>query len=288
MLSIERALDVQADTARHKAHGLNTPLRFAVSGLLAGAYIGVGVVLMVSTAGPLLAAGTGMHKLVAGLVFGAALTIVVFAGADLVTSSMMTLPQGVMLRAIGLGRASGALGFTFFANLIGSAIFGALIAVSGVLHANPAAHDMLTDMLASKAHESPVELLVRGILCNVLVCLAIWMCARLTSDGAKIAVILLAILAFIASGFEHVVANMTTYSIGLITGDPNATWLLFGGNLLWVGLGNLIGGALVGAAYWFIGGSPRVADATADDAATDPLDEPSAHTPVVKELVSAR
>lgn len=261
MLSIERALSVQADAAVHKADGLRTPGRFAASGMLAGVYIGVGVVLMVSTAGPLLAAGTGMHKLVAGLVFGAALTIVVFAGADLVTSSMMTLPQGVAMRAVGPGRAAGALTFTFVANLVGSAIFGALVAASGVLHANPAAGDMLRDMLAGKAHESPLELVVRGILCNVLVCVAIWMCARLTSDGPKIAVILLAILAFIASGFEHVVANMTTYAVGFFTGSPDATWLLFGGNMLWVGLGNLIGGAAVGVAYWFIGGSPRVTDA---------------------------
>ncbi|SIT70868.1 formate/nitrite transporter family protein [Microbacterium sp. RU33B] len=265
MLSIERALAGQAEAAAHKADGLRTPARFAASGILAGVYIGVGVVLMVSTAGPLLAAGTGMHKLVSGLVFGAALTIVVFAGAELVTSSMMTLPQGVAMRAVRPGRAAGALAFTFVANLVGSAIFGGLIAMSGVLHANAAAGDMLSDMLAAKAHESPAELLVRGILCNVLVCVAIWMCARLTSDGPKIAVILLAILAFIASGFEHVVANMTTYSIGLFTGSPDATWLLFGGNLLWVGLGNLVGGALVGVAYWFIGGSPRAAGAAARD-----------------------
>lgn len=263
VLSIERALDVQSHAAEHKAAGLRTPVRFAVSGMLAGVYIGVGVVLMVSAAGPLLEAGTGMHKLVSGLVFGAALTIVVFAGAELVTSSMMTLPHGVATRAVRPGRAAAALSFTFLANLVGSFVFGALIAVSGVLHSNAAAGSMLEGMLASKAHESPAELLVRGILCNVLVCLAIWMCARLTSDGAKIAVILLAITAFVASGFEHVVANMTTYTIGFLTGSPDATWLLFGGNMLWVGLGNLIGGALIGLAYWFIGGSPRVADADA-------------------------
>lgn len=117
---------------------------------------------------------------------------------------------------------------------------------------------MLSDMLAAKASEGPVELFVRGILCNLLVCLAIWMCARVRSDVAKILLIFAAILAFISSGFEHVVANMTTYGIGLFSGDPNATWALFGTNLLWVGLGNLVGGALiVGVGYWVIGGSPR-------------------------------
>lgn len=268
MLTIERALrDVQAPAARHKVHLLRSPGRFLVSGMLAGGYIGVGVLLMVSAAGPLTAAGSGWGKLVSGVVFGVALTLVVFGGGELVTSSMMTLAQGALLRAIRPGAAVGTLVATFVANLAGAMVFGALVAMSGVLHSNAAAGTMLQDMLAAKAHEGPGELFVRGLLCNVLVCLAIWMCARLQSDGVKLAVIFCAILAFITSGFEHVVANMTTYAVGLVTGAPDATWSLFGANLLWVGLGNLVGGAVVvGLAYWVVGGSPRIhAAAYADE-----------------------
>lgn len=259
MRTIEQALDLQADAAAHKVHGLQNPARFTVSGMLGGAYVGIAVVLMLNVAAPLIAAETGMGKLVSGLVFGVALTLVVFAGAELVTSSMMTLTQGTLMGAIRPWRAAGALSFTFIANLLGAAVFGVLVAVSGVLHANPAAGAMLEDMLAAKAGEGPLEMFVRGILCNTLVCLGIWMCARLTSDGAKLAVLFWALLAFVASGYEHVVANMTTYTLGLMTGDPNATWALFGTNILWVGLGNLVGGAIVvGMAYWVVGGSPRM------------------------------
>lgn len=269
MLSIPETLDVQAAAAVHKSDGLRAPGRFLVSGMLAGAYIGIGVVLMVSTAGPLLAAGDGLAKLVSGLVFGVALTLVVFAGADLVTSAMMVLPQGALLRAVGPWRAAGVIAATFAANLVGSLVFAGLIAASGVLRSNAAAGEMLSGMLAAKAEEAPAELFVRGILCNVLVCLAIWMCARVRSDVAKILLIFAAILAFISSGFEHVVANMTTYGIGLFSGDEHATWALFGSNLLWVGLGNLVGGAvIVGLGYWIVGGSPRGrgADAVAQEA----------------------
>ena len=259
MLTIPETLAVQADAAVHKSDALRSPGRFAVSGMLAGAYIGIGVVLMVCTAGPLLAAGDGLAKLVSGLVFGVALTLVVFAGADLLTSAMMIAPQGALMRAIGPGRAAFVLVATFVANLAGSLVFAGLIVASGVLHSNAAAGKMLSDMLAAKAHEGPIELLVRGILCNVLVCLAIWMAARVRSEVAKILLIFAAILAFISSGFEHVVANMTTYGIGLFTGDANATLPLFASNLLWVGLGNFVGGALiVGVGYWVIGGSPRL------------------------------
>jgi len=198
------------------------------------------------------------HIELSAKVLGVALTLVVFAGAELVTSSMMTLTQGTLMRATSPGSAFGALGFTFVANLLGSALFGTLVALAGVLHANPAAGAMLEAMLDAKAHESPIELFVRGILCNVLVCLAIWMVARSTTDGPKFVVIFWALLAFITSGFEHVVANMTTFTLGLATGVPSATWLSFGTNMLWVGLGNLVGGAVVvGIAYWVIGGSPR-------------------------------
>ncbi|MCR2812020.1 formate/nitrite transporter family protein [Microbacterium sp. zg.Y1090] len=276
MLTVAQALEVQREAARHKVQGLRAPARFAVSGMLAGAYLGIGVVLMISTAGPLSAAGSGAGRLVSGLVFAAALTLVVFAGGELATSSMMTLTQGALMRAVGAGRAAAALAVTFVANLAGAVVFSIVVAGAGILHAAPAAEAMLAELLAAKAGELPHELFLRGVLCNVLVCLAIWMCARLTTDGPKIAVILLAILAFVASGFEHVVANMTTYALGMLTGVHDATWAAFGANMLWVGFGNLVGGALiVGAAYWFIGGSPRVraGDARAQAAGVSAADD---------------
>ncbi len=272
MLTIPETLAAQADAGVHKVDALRSPGRFLVSGMLAGAYIGIGVVLMVSTAGPLVAAGDGLAKLVAGLVFGVALTLVVFAGADLLTSAMMILPQGALMRAIGPWRALGALAATFVANLVGALVFAALIVASGVLHANAPAGTMIADMLAAKAEEEPLQLFVRGILCNLLVCLAIWMCARVRSDVAKILLIFAAILAFISSGFEHVVANMTTYGIGLFTGDPHATLGLFASNMLWVGLGNLVGGGvIVGLGYWIIGGSPRMHAAALRDDVPEPV-----------------
>lgn len=279
MLSIPETLSAQADAARHKSDGLRSPGRFLVSGMLAGAYIGIGVVLMVATAGPLLASGSGLAKLVSGLVFGVALTLVVFAGADLLTSAMMILPIGVLMRVLTPWRALAVLAATLVANLLGALVFAGLIVASGVLHSNAPAGTMLAGMLAAKAEEGPVELFTRGILCNVLVCLAIWMSARVRSDVAKILLIFAAILAFISSGFEHVVANMTTYGVGLLSGDPHATWGLFASNVTWVGLGNLVGGAVVvGLGYWIVGGRPRL-DTAGHDAPVDPAPETAAVDP---------
>lgn len=275
MLSISEALRDQAQSALTKAESLRAPGRFTLAGLFGGAYVGIGAVLMVSAAGPLVAEGDPLAKFIGGLVFGVALTIVVFAGAELVTSTMMTAVQGRATGAIGGGVTTWLITVTFVLNFVGAALFSALIVASGVLASNESAAAMLTGLLNLKAGLSPLELFVRGVLCNTLVCLAVWMGVRIQAPGARIAAILLAMLAFVASGFEHVVANMTMYWIGAFTGVPAAAAPFFAGNMLFVGLGNLVGGAVcVGLAYWYLGGSPRFTPASLDS-----VRSPATHTP---------
>jgi len=133
--------------------------------------------------------------------------------------------------------------------------FGWLVVQAGVLRSNAAAGDMVASMLAAKAHESGGQLLARGILCNLLVCAAIWACGRLESEAGKAIVVFWAVLAFISSGFEHVVANMTTFSLGLFSGEGWTTWAELARNVLWVGLGNVVGGAVVvGLGYVVVAG----------------------------------
>ncbi len=256
MLTVPQTLDVQSKAARTKVQGLTTPGRLLVSGILAGAYIGIGVVLMVSAAGPLLEAGDGFAKLVSGVVFSAALTMVVFAGSELITSAMMIIPMGMLSGSVRLGRGSIGLAYIFAANFLGALIFAGLIVMTGLLESGPAGN-MLVGMLDSKGQESALQLFTRGVLCNVLVCLAVWMGTRVGSAGARMALIFVAITAFVTSGFEHVVANMTTYWVGVFTGVPSATAAAFARNMVWVGLGNLVGGLLIAVAYWLLADSPR-------------------------------
>ncbi|MFK8068757.1 MAG: formate/nitrite transporter family protein [Gammaproteobacteria bacterium] len=103
-----------------------------------------------------------------------------------------------------------------------------------------------------KMNSSAIELISRGILCNWLVCLALWMAARLKNEVAKCIAIFWCLLAFIASGFEHSVANMTLLSIALLSQHPESISLAgMEHNLLWVTIGNIIGGSLfMGVGYW--------------------------------------
>ena len=107
--------------------------------------------------------------------------------------------------------------------------------------------------VAAKKMELPATALIaRGALCNWLVCLALWMSLRVSSDSAKCIVIAWCLLAFIAAGFEHSVANMTVHLLALF-GPSNEAISILGAtyNLVWVTLGNIIGGSVfVGFAYW--------------------------------------
>ena len=255
VLTIAEAMDEQVRTAASKVGYTRRPIAYTVQAALAGSYIGVAVVLMVSAAGPLAAAESPWTKLVQGLVFGVALTLVVAAGGELATSNMMTLTQGALGKSIGWVAAARTLLFSFFGNLVGAGAFAAMVHASGVLAPETPGWKMIAGMLVAKSEEGTSQLFWRGVLCNMLVCLAIWSAVRLRTEGAQLLVIFWCLLAFITSGFEHVVANMTTFSLGLLGGLPHAQLADFGHNLLVVGLGNTVGGALVvGAAYAVVAG----------------------------------
>ncbi|WP_456789460.1 formate/nitrite transporter family protein [Cellulomonas sp. P5_C5] len=250
MLSIPDTVDAQATAARHKVELVSRPGLFLVRTMLAGAYIGIGVLIMATAGGPLVVAGSPFAPLVQGLVFGVALTVVLVAGAELATSAMMILTQGALRGVIGWGRAGVTLLACLGGNLVGALLFAFLVHVSGVVAPGTAGGTVLAGMLEHKAGATSMQLFTRGILCNLLVCLAVWSAARLRSEGARLVVVFGCVMVFITSGFEHVVANMTTFSLGLYGGLPGADLLEMARNLTLVGLGNLVGGALlVGAAY---------------------------------------
>jgi nitrite transporter NirC len=278
-ITISAALSDQGQVAAGKIAELRTPGRFLVSSMLAGAYVGVAIVLMFSVTGPLLAAASPWTKIVQGLVFGIALTLVVFAGSELSTGNMMTSIQGMTTGSAAIGGGIAVILGSFVGNLVGSIIFAWLVDAGGVLdigatpgHVAPGMA-ILASVIKTKTAESASALFFRGVLCNFLVCLAVWMAARTKSDGAKLALIFWCLLAFVGSGFEHVVANMTVFSLGLFEHVKGATVGAFARNLLFVGLGNLVGGGLlVGAAYGYLGRRASTPEAPSSGESND-LDE---------------
>lgn len=210
------------------------PVGFWVSSMMAGAYVGMGILLIFSvgqTADP------SVRNLTMGVSFGIALTLVVFAGSELFTGHTMYMSIGRLtgrIRTIDMFRA---WGITWGGNLVGSAILGGLFVLGGggvVLQ--DGGQDLIHAVAYKKMSSSAIELFVRAILCNWLVCLAIWGAARTTNDMAKCVIIFWCLFAFIAAGFEHSVANMTLFSVALFSEHPDSVTVLGAlRNLFWVG-----------------------------------------------------
>lgn len=253
-----------SETGAAKANLVKTRLlAFLVGGAMAGAYIGFGDIIMF-TAGAHVD-GAWVH-LVMGAVFSAALTIVVFAGAELFTGMTMYMPIAVFAGRASIGDMIGVWIACWIGNLIGAFALAALLhaAGGGVLLGDGS--QQFFNVVQAKMSAPAGQLLARGILCNWLVCLAIWMSTRTTDAAARIMLIFWPITIFVAAGFEHSVANMFAFCMALIGEHPEGVTIAGAvKNLFFVTIGNIIGGAVfIGCGYWLQGtGRAKAGEQTA-------------------------
>ena len=239
-------------------------INIAILGVLAGAYIGFGAALatlVTSDAGQYL--GFGMSKLMGGLVFCVGLILVVVAGAELFTGNNLMI-TGALGGQVGYGRMLLRWAEVYGTNFLGSVLLAALMFGAGLWHMNSDAVGVTALKIANaKVNLTFMEAFLRGIGCNWLVCLAVWMSIGARRVSGKILAIIFPITAFVALGYEHCVANMYFIPMGIfLSGTPmaaasgldlfNLTWSGFLiANLVPVTIGNVVGGAIfVGVVYW--------------------------------------
>lgn len=258
--TLDKTLGDQEEGAAAKARLLiSSPPRYFVLSMLGGAYVGIAVALLLATAAAFMNGKNPGANLVKGSVFGVALTLVVFAGAELFTGVVPTMLQGLFARRVRARDVAAVWAASWLGNLVGSLGFAAMANASGVFGSGPSS-TALSAMIHTKVALEPGQLFWRAVLCNFLVCLGLWMAARATSDGAKLVVLWWSLLAFVATGFEHSVANMTIFGLDIFGHVPDATVANLGTNLWWVTLGNIVGGGvLVGLAYAYTGRQPVAA-----------------------------
>jgi formate/nitrite transporter len=228
-----------------------TTLALAV---LAGAFISLGALFYTMTvtataAGP--AAPFGLSRLAGGVAFSLGLVLVVIGGAELFTGN------NLIAMAWAAGRVSSAQvlrnWFRVYAgNLLGALGTVALVLLAGVHQLGDGALGETAIRIArAKVSLDPVQALARGVLCNVLVCLAVWLCMGARSVTDKVLAIVFPISAFVACGFEHSVANMYFLPIGLALAPLAVADAAV--NLALVTVGNILGGTvLVAGVYWFV------------------------------------
>ncbi|WP_342505719.1 formate/nitrite transporter family protein [Sporosarcina sp. FSL K6-2383] len=248
-----------SDMAVSKINLLNSSkARYFTVTMMAGFFVGLGVVLIYTIGGILIPYGFAGTKLVMGMAFGVALSLVLMAGADLFTSNNMIMTIGTLMKKTTGYDTLKVWTYSYIGNFAGSILVAMLFFYSGL--ASGATADFITTTAGSKMNTPFMELVVRGILCNILVCLAAWCSVKLKDETAKLIMIFWCLFAFITSGFEHSIANMTLLSISLMIPHPETVSMMgLAANLVPVTIGNIIGGALfIGAAYWYSNTSKQV------------------------------
>jgi len=231
-----------------------SPGGYLMLSALAGIYLGFGIVLIFSVGGPIAEAGGGAYlKLIMGACFGIALSLVIFAGSELFTGNNMVFSIGALSKKVGPGPILVLFALCFIGNLLGSVFLGWLVVMGGSLTSG--AKELILQASAQKMNLDGGEAFIRGVLCNWLVCLAVWCSTRTKSDVAKLVMIFWCLFAFIASGFEHSIANQTLFSMAMFL--PHGADISLQGfihNQIYVVAGNVVGGGImVGMVYWFAG-----------------------------------
>jgi formate transporter len=234
-------------------------MRTLVLSLLAGFYIACGSQLAtVVTQDAAVHVGRGITALLGGSVFSLGLMLVVVCGAELFTGNSL-LTSSALHGEIPWGKLLENWGIVLFGNLVGSLVFAGLMFASQLWTSGTVAEHAMRIAVA-KCQLPFTVALVRGILCNWLVCLAVFMATAARDITGKLLACYVPIMAFVASGFEHSIANMYFIPTGIFlaagTGQsvPGLTWTnFFMANLIPVTLGNILGGVVfVATAYWYI------------------------------------
>jgi formate/nitrite transporter len=259
-------------------------LNMFILGVLAGAFIGIGAIFATTVAAGGIsvkdAAGAaafstglpyGVTRLLAGLVFSTGLILVVVGGAELFTGNTL-ITMAFASKKVSMMQLLRNWTIVYVGNLVGS-VLTAYIVFLGKQYSfgNGAIGLAALNIGEAKTAFTFVQAVALGIMCNALVCMAVWLCYSARSTTDKILAIIPPISCFVAAGFEHSIANMYFIPVALFvkgSGDakffemigktaadfPHLTWgNFFIANLLPVTIGNIIGGGImVGLIYWFV------------------------------------
>ena len=246
--------------------------------VLAGAFIACGAIFSTTVTAGLKEAGVGfgLIKLIGGLAFCLGLIAVVVAGAELFTGNTLII-MAFASGKVSLAKLLRNWLIVYIGNFVGSVATAVIMLLTmQYKFGNGAIGLNALNTASAKCDLGFIQAVALGMMCNALVCLAVWLCTSARSTTDRILSVIFPIAAFVAAGFEHSVANMYFIPVGLLikASAPGMFWEMIGktasdyttltwgnfflANLLPVTLGNIIGGAgMVGLVYWFVYLRPR-------------------------------
>lgn len=222
---------------------------YLTASVMAGFFIGFGILLAFSIGGYL--EGAVYTKIIMGVSFGVALSLVVMAGAELFTGNNMVMMAGVIEGRVKVSQMVYLWIVCFIGNWIGAVILSLIYSKTGLAAGNVA--EFMINSAVAKVSLVPAELFCRAVLCNMLVCLAVWCGFRCKSESGKLIMIVWCLFAFVTTGFEHSIANMTLLTTALLIQPETAVTI--GGclyNIFLAAAGNIVGGAVCVALPYYL------------------------------------
>lgn len=253
----KKTLEILTEKAKSKVRAIETgKLGYLVSCIFASIYVGIAGLLIFTVGGML--GDSPFAKVVMGASFTVALTLVMFTGSELFTGNNMYMTAGYINKGVKGKDVIKVWGFSYIGNFIGAILIGLLIVGTGVLSYGDTMK-YFGYIVEVKVSYSVLELICKGILGNMLVCVALLCGIRTNNDSAKITIIFLCLYTFIVCKFEHSIANMTTFAMVFFESNlSNITLAQAFYNVFFVTIGNIIGGSLIlGAGTAILGKSEK-------------------------------
>ncbi|UHA76017.1 formate/nitrite transporter family protein [Paenibacillus sp. 481] len=225
--------------------------QMSVLGFMAGAFIALGYLLSIRVTAAMPVEWGSLNNLVGAAVFPVGLILVVLAGGELLTGNMMAVPLARMQGQLSTLEVMRNLAVITFSNMLGALFVAYFFGHLAGFTASGVYVQKTIEIAGHKLHDNFLQAFLSGIGCNWLVALAVWLSYGAKSFGGKIAGIWFPTMAFVAIGFQHVVANMFVIPAAIFAGSYS--WGAFVQNMIPVWLGNLTGGAVfVAGAYYIV------------------------------------
>ena len=247
----EQGLQYLVSLARKKKSLLDRfPLHYMIRAMMAGIFVGFVIITCFRIGEYFRVADSPFAYLFPALFFGIALILIIYGGAELFTGNTAYFTVGYMRKEVALRDLGRNWTACYVGNAIGAIFFAILFYLTGIFSHIPNEH-LMHEIVSYKMAGSTSALFFKGILCNWLVCLACYLPTQVKGDGAKMGMMVLIVFLFFSSGFEHSIANLSLFSIALVSPHPDT--ITIGAaihNLIPVTLGNIVGGAVfVGMLY---------------------------------------
>ena len=251
VMSYTETVDKVALAAKQKVLLLNKGIsKYFIASILSGIYISFSTLFVIIIGSITANLGNGFHSIFMGLAFAGGLSIVIMAGAELFTGINFIGSIGFLTKSIKFTDLYKIFIISYIGNFIGSVFLGILfyfINMDSIQIEN-----FIVNYATSKISLSPLNIIARGFLCNILVCLAVLCSIKLKTESAKLIIVFWCLFIFITSRYEHSIANMSIFTVAyLYDSIINIPSIIY--NLVFATVGNMLGGFFLALSYWYIG-----------------------------------